>query len=1087
MYPTTRDIHAAIESLLIVIPSINGGSMLERMFSSMRNVAHRTIVLDQASTDDTPAICERFGVQLLQLGETKTYTQACNIGLTLAKEKNCKYLVVANNDVRLITDVCQQLLREMLKDDNLAIAAPAQLVIDERLDEQVMTYRVQWDLENVSFEHDRTAPDRRCERLEADFCELTFALIRISAADEVGFLDDDYGFYHEDADFCFRLRQAGFAAAYVPQAQIEHYTSSTFSANLAPCKSEYIRKNRVLFAGKHLGYGVKHADHRSTGATSWEIINRNMHRYLRRNGLVNPSRPELIFAHPGTRPFDYLYTAWETSRLPLGWADAAREYKRVLTASRWVKDVFEAEGVQNVSWLPHGVETDVYTPWGTSDRPFDETTFLWFARNQRRKGLDIIRRAWRAFKGRRDGAQLIIMGNGVLEEFGLRRQAVQAGSFLMASMPEDRVNVWEIVAPLCDADVALVYRSVDFYVSTARSEGFGFSTAEAMGCGTPPIFGGYGGSNDLAYEGALLFSGQAVPADYSDKGFENVGNWWEPEVSDVIKRLDEASSLDDASYVEHAEAGRRHITAGFTWRHTCFGLREILARVQYQAEVAAASEAGMAPSEIGKAKNEIVAFANRLGNSKNHHFLENLNRFTPFRRKLINSYIRRVFADFDDTFYNAMYPDIANSGAGALEHYINYGWKEGRRPSGHFDTYQYLAANSRVRQALLQGIRLPFNLEDAKGKIKNSVIFIGYVEASLGLGESLRNLITAVSEEKFPFAIYPYNVLVEDRYSGPFMADRYDFHGEYKIRLFEGAADQLPAFYEKFGSKLSRSYNIFRTYWELEGAPSDWRQLLKPIHEVWAPTNFIAKAFRTVYDGPIILIPPYVNVKSNTNFERTHFGMDRSRFYYLFSFDYNSWPTRKNPGAVLQAFQMAFSGSENVGLIIKSTGVPNHSPRTRALIAEAAHRDSRIRVIDSTLERAELLSLIQMSDCYVSLHRSEGFGLGMAEAMAMGKAVIGTAYSGNIDFLTEKTGFPVPYQLRPLLEGEYAYTDQQSWAEPDVEAAAEIFRQVYHEPKLRQARASEGQKFISTQFGPKYVGRSATNRLREILSTLNKD
>ena len=330
-------IEDALARLLIVIPSINGGTQLRRMFASMRDVAHRAVVLDQSSTDETLEVCAEFGVELMQLGAPRTYTEACNAGMELAKARGCAYLLVANNDVRLVTDVCRQLLAAMLRDDNLAIAAPAQMVIDELRDERTMTYRVVWNLTDVSFTHDPNAPDRRTERLEADFCELTFALIRIASADAVGFLDDAYGFYHEDADFCFRLRQAGFASAYVPQAQIEHYTSSTFSADLAPRKREYLRRNRMLFARKHLGYGVLHRDHGATGTTSWEIINRHLHRALRGNGLIDPSKPELIFAHPGTAPFDYLYTAWETTRLPPGWAEAARRYKHVMTASRWVK------------------------------------------------------------------------------------------------------------------------------------------------------------------------------------------------------------------------------------------------------------------------------------------------------------------------------------------------------------------------------------------------------------------------------------------------------------------------------------------------------------------------------------------------------------------------------------------------------------------------------------------------------------------------------------------------------------------------------------------------------------------------------
>ena len=1079
-------IENAINKMLIVIPSVNGGVLLRRMFGSMRDVLHRTVVLDQGSTDDTHAVCAEFGVEIVQLGTPRTYTQACNIGMSLAKKRDCRYLVAANNDVRLITDVCRQLLQEMLRDDNLAIVAPAQMVVDDVAGKQTMTYRVQWNLTDVSFSHDHAAPDRHIKRLEADFCELTFALIRITAADEVGFLDDDFGFYYEDADFCFRLREAGYASAYIPEAQIEHFTSSTFSGDLASRRNKYLSNNKSLFAKRHLGYGVTHADHRTTGSTSWEVINRHLHHTLRLNGLLDSTKPELIFAHPGTEPFNYLYTAWETTRLPLGWAEAARRYKKVMTASRWVKAVFEAEGVPDVTWVPPGVETDVFTPWGLRDRSFDETTFLWFARNQHRKGLDVLRVAWTALRMQRPNVQLIIMGQNVLDVFGLRTEATQVGNLRMARITGANVSVWEMVGSLSDAEIAQIYRSVDYYVSTARAEGFGFSTAEAMACGTIPIFGHYSGSTDLACEGALLFSGQPVQADYRDKGFGDVGSWWEPDAAEILERLNEACAMDAKAYSGRAQACRKHITAGFTWRHTAFTMRTALKRSQYQREVV--------PVNTGTGQddthNGVIGFALHLETVDQPSKSNVLDRYFALGRKRKIHRVSKSFSSFDKEYYSKNNQDVVLDGQDPLEHYIRIGWKEShRRPSKYFDTRQYIAANSQVRRALLRGERV---LKDLKSPVplertpaKTGVLFIGYVEASLGLGESLRNLVSSVALEPFPFAIYPYNVLVEDRFSGQFMPEHYDLESRYRVNFFEAAADQLPAFYKNFDRRIEGSYNIFRTYWELSETPRDWGRLLDRIHEIWAPTRFVAEAFRKIYDGPITIVPPCINVEICEHHDRNFFGLDKSCFYFLFSFDYNSWPSRKNPTGVLEAFAKAFPGNETVGLIIKSTGVPEHSPRTRALIAAAAARDPRIRVIDSTLTRAEMLSLIRQSDCYVSLHRAEGFGLGMAEAMALGKAVVGTNFSGNTDFLTEETGFPVSYKLRPLIDGEYTFTDHQSWAEPNVVEAAEILQKLYHNSELRRMRAAAGRTFISTQFGPENIGRLATNRLRQVLAMLD--
>jgi glycosyltransferase involved in cell wall biosynthesis len=129
-----------------------------------------------------------------------------------------------------------------------------------------------------------------------------------------------------------------------------------------------------------------------------------------------------------------------------------------------------------------------------------------------------------------------------------------------------------------------------------------------------------------------------------------------------------------------------------------------------------------------------------------------------------------------------------------------------------------------------------------------------------------------------------------------------------------------------------------------------------------------------------------------------------------------------------------------------------------------------------------MLSLIRQTDCYVSLHRSEGFGLGMAEAMAFGKPVIGTDYSGNTDFLSDRTGFPVPYTLRPVQHGEYIFSDGQSWADPDEAAATDAMRQVFSDPQERQRRADSGKALIEARYGRTNVGQVAARRLNDIMA-----
>jgi len=364
------------------------------------------------------------------------------------------------------------------------------------------------------------------------------------------------------------------------------------------------------------------------------------------------------------------------------------------------------------------------------------------------------------------------------------------------------------------------------------------------------------------------------------------------------------------------------------------------------------------------------------------------------------------------------------------------------------------------------------------------VLFIGYTEAGLGLGESLRGLIRSITTTGLPFAVYPFNRGVETRFIGRFAADRYDFDRRYQVNVIEMSADQLPAMFREIGLwKTAHSYNILRTYWELPAAPSEWTAMLDGIHEIWAPNQFVAKAFRGIFRGSINIIPPCVETATEETFERPHFAMDPDIFYFVFSFDYFSHPARKNPLSVVRAFQRAFPHrSEKVGLVIKSSGHADQYPDTSSAILLAAEDDRRIRTIDARFSRDEMLSLLRQSDCFVSLHRSEGFGLGMAEAMAFGKPVIGTDYSGNTEFLTERTGFPVSFSLRAVQPGEYIFADGQSWAEPDETAAAEAMRQVFYDPQERHRRATAGKALIEARYGRANVGRMAAHRLREILN-----
>ena len=365
---------------------------------------------------------------------------------------------------------------------------------------------------------------------------------------------------------------------------------------------------------------------------------------------------------------------------------------------------------------------------------------------------------------------------------------------------------------------------------------------------------------------------------------------------------------------------------------------------------------------------------------------------------------------------------------------------------------------------------------------RDSVLFVGYAEGGLGLGETFRSMLQALYASGLQFSIYPFRRNIETRLGAPFLPQLYDYNGIYDLTVAYIATDQLPYYYEELEAQVeSGSYNILRTYWELPEAPSEWRTLLTRIDELWVPNSFVKNAFRSIFDGVISVIPPNVSVKNSDLYDRKYFGLDESTFYFMFSFDFYSGAARKNPLGVVQAFGYAFPERQRkVGLIIKSIGPGEYDPTAFQQLQNVTRIDNRIKLLTGPMLRDEMLSLISVSDCYISLHRSEGFGAGMAEAMALEKPVIGTDFSGNTDFLTQETGFPVRYALRKLMPGEYAHGEGQSWAEPDLEEAIRHMRGVVDDRAEAARRAERGKLFIEAHHSAEAVAEKIRGRIAEI-------
>lgn len=276
---------------------------------------------------------------------------------------------------------------------------------------------------------------------------------------------------------------------------------------------------------------------------------------------------------------------------------------------------------------------------------------------------------------------------------------------------------------------------------------------------------------------------------------------------------------------------------------------------------------------------------------------------------------------------------------------------------------------------------------------------------------------------------------------------------------------------------ISAQHTIGYWAWELERLPSWWRYAYIFYDEIWASTRFAYDAFEAEQLRPVSLIPLAVHLPEKLPLlARGAYGWANDETVFLFVFDLRSFVARKNPGAAVKAFRQAFpKGDEKVRLVIKTQGGKDRPVELEAL--RELCTDPRIDLIDAILPREEILSLIRSADCFVSLHRTEGFGRGPAEAMLLGKPVVLTDYSGTTDFANQNCALPVAYELVPVRPEEYPGVEHQRWADPKVESAAEEMRLVHEQPARMARLGKRARARIVKQFSPRVVGKTIVAHL----------
>ncbi|MBZ9539955.1 glycosyltransferase family 4 protein [Modicisalibacter tunisiensis] len=370
---------------------------------------------------------------------------------------------------------------------------------------------------------------------------------------------------------------------------------------------------------------------------------------------------------------------------------------------------------------------------------------------------------------------------------------------------------------------------------------------------------------------------------------------------------------------------------------------------------------------------------------------------------------------------------------------------------------------------------------NAPGSLPFGLNLIGYARGQFGIGEDVRMAAKACLAANIPFSIYNVEPGREVSQNDSSVEAHVSDHLPYTINLFCTTGIETARLAAVEGHKLfEHRYNIGYWPWELPEWPRQWRHAYDLVDEVWASSRFAYQAFQGSSPKPVRHMPMAVTTSETADKSRADFGLPSKDFLFVFSFDFLSSLARKNPQACVAAFQQAFpQGDEPVGLVVKAMRATDDNPLWQQLQQKAA-RDQRIHIINETLSRGEVLDLYRACDCFISLHRSEGFGRGIAEAMQLGKPVITTGHSGNMDFTTPGTAALVDHHQTPLGEKDYPFGSGQYWAEPHVESAAWWMQQLQRNSEMSRQLATQGRQLVDATYSPVAVGRY----YREILASL---
>ncbi|MDA8292445.1 MAG: glycosyltransferase [Actinomycetota bacterium] len=367
------------------------------------------------------------------------------------------------------------------------------------------------------------------------------------------------------------------------------------------------------------------------------------------------------------------------------------------------------------------------------------------------------------------------------------------------------------------------------------------------------------------------------------------------------------------------------------------------------------------------------------------------------------------------------------------------------------------------------------------GSLRPGVVLVGYLRAESGVGEAARlahDALAAAGVELTAVVVGR----TPSRQGNAFAPARAEPVADREVNLVWTSADQLPGFASVVGPEFfDGRYTVGYWAWETEELPAPMAASAAMLDEVWVPSRYVHDAVARSVECPVVVVPhPVVVPRVDPRFDTSSLGIPEG-FRFLFTYDFLSSFARKNPLGLLEAFTEAFAPGDGPVLVLKSVNGELRLEELEHLrLAARGRRD--VVVLDGYLSAGQTGALLSSCDCYVSLHRSEGFGLGLAEAMALGKPVVATGYSGNLDFMDGSCARLVRSRRVEVGDGSPPYDARDHWGEPDLGEAVAHLRGVVSDPVGARELGERGRRRVLARNGTLEVGRVAERRLAEIRS-----